>query len=122
MARNHVQPGKVLDYVNTGGNIVSGQVVAVGNTLGVALEDILSGATGSVAIDGVFRVPKVSAAQILQGQSLVWDASEEAFDDNQATPQAGDISGPAALAFEDAGVGVTTLLVKFTGVPGTLAG
>jgi predicted RecA/RadA family phage recombinase len=120
MARNHVQPGKVLDFVNgTGNAIASGSVVAAGNVLGVALVDIPDGATGSVAIDGVFRVPRVSGAVIAQGESLVWDVSAGAFDDNAATPASGDISGPPAAAFEAAGNGVTSLLVKFTGVPGT---
>ena len=39
--------------------------------------------------------------------------------DNAATPATGDISGPPAVAWEAAGNGVTTLAVKFTGVPGT---
>lgn len=120
MASNHVQPGKVLDYTNaTGATILSGVVVAVGQILGVALKDIADGATGSVAVDGVFAVPKVSGAVIAAGESLTWDASAKAFDDNAATPAAGDITGAAAVAFQAAGNGVTTLNVKFTGVPGT---
>lgn len=122
MASNHVQPGKVLDYTNTtGSTILSGKVVAVGQILGVALKDIPNNTTGSVAVDGVFAVPKVSAAVIAAGESLTWDASAAAFDDNAATPAAGDITGAAAVAFQAAGNGVTTLNVKFTGVPGTKA-
>lgn len=122
MARNYVQPGNVIDYVASADK-VAGQVVVMGNTLGVCLANIANGATGSVAIEGVFTVPKVSAAVIAQGESLVWDVSANsgagAFDDNQATPATGDISGPAAIAWEAAGNGATTLKVKFTGVPGT---
>lgn len=120
MASNHVQPGKVLDYTNTtGATILSGAVVAVGQILGVALKDIANNATGSVAVDGVFAVPKVSGAVIAAGESLTWDVSAAAFDDNAATPATGDITGAAAVAFQAAGNGVTTLNVKFTGVPGT---
>ena len=120
MAGNHVQPGKVLDFTNTtGSTILSGKVVAVGQILGVALKDISNNTTGSVAVDGVFAVPKVSAAVIAAGESLTWDASAAAFDDNAATPATGDITGAAAVAFQAAGNGVTTLNVKFTGVPGT---
>lgn len=122
MARNYVQPGNVIDYVASADK-VAGQVVVMGNTLGVCLVDIANGKTGSVAIEGVFQVPKVSAAVIAQGESLVWDVSANsgagAFDDNAATPATGDISGPAAIAWEAAGNGATTLKVKFTGVPGT---
>lgn len=120
MATNYEQPGKVIRYT-AGADVVSGQVVVVGKILGVALEDIANGATGNVAIDGVFRVPKVSAAVIAAGENLTWDASAAAFDDNVATPATGDVTGAPAVAFEAAGAGVTTLAVKFTGVPGTVA-
>ena len=72
-------------------------------------------------ITGVFRVPKVSGAVIAQGERLVWDASAAAFDDSLATPATGDVSGEAAVAFEAAGNGVTSIAVRFTGVPGTVA-
>jgi len=120
MATNLVQDGAVIQYT-AGSNISSGAVVKIGNILGVALTDIANGATGSVAIEGVFDVPKVSGAVIAQGESLTWDVSAGAFDDNAATPATGDVTGAAAVAFEAAGNGVTTIAVKFTGVPGTVA-
>lgn len=119
MTSKYVQPGEVIDYV-AGSTITSGQVVRIGNILGVALAAIANGATGSVQISGVFTVAKVSAAVIAQGESLTWDASASAFDDNLATPATGDVTGPPAVAFEAAGNGVTTIKVKFTGVPGTV--
>lgn len=120
MTTKAFQAGNVIDWVNgTGGAVAVNTVVVVGNMLGIALVNIGIGETGSVSINGVFNVPKVSAAVIAQGESLVWDVSAGAFDDNAATPATGDISGPPAVAFEAAGNGVTTLLVKFTGVPGT---
>jgi predicted RecA/RadA family phage recombinase len=120
MATNYRQPGEVIIHT-AGADIVSGQVVRVGKILGVALKDIANGATGEVQISGVFEVPKVSAAVIAAGENLVWDASAAAFDDNAATPATGDVSGGAAVAWEAAGNGVTSMLVKFTGVPGTVA-
>lgn len=120
MATNYKQPGKVITWTNgTGGSKASGAVIAIGQTLGVALGTIADGASGEVQLEGVFSVPKVSGAVIAQGESLVWDVSAGAFDDNAATPATGDISGPPAMAFEAAGNGVTSMLVKFTGVPGT---
>ncbi len=119
MASNFIQPGEVIDWTNGGTAVVSGKVVAVGQMLGVTLVDIANGATGSVQIRGVFEVPKVSGAVIAAGESLVWDASAAAFDDNLATPASGDISGPPAVAVEAAGNGVTVINVLFTGVPGT---
>jgi predicted RecA/RadA family phage recombinase len=120
MATNFEQPGNVIRYTASA-DITSGQVVVVGKILGVALEDIANGATGNVSICGVFRVPKVSGAVIAAGENLSWDASAAAFDDNAAVAATGDVTGAPAVAFEAAGAGVTTLAVKFTGVPGTVA-
>jgi len=117
--QNTVQSGRVIPFT-AGATIVSGQVVRIGNILGVAVNDVANGAAGLASIDGVFTVPKVSAAVIGAGESLTWDASAAAFDDNLATPAAGDVTGAAAVAFEAAGNGVTSIAVKFTGVPGTL--
>ena len=122
MATNFKQEGEIVTWTNdTGQAVVSGQVVRIGKVLGVALVDIASAADGSVALEGGFTVPKVSGAVIAQGENLTWDASAAAFDDNAASPASGDVTGPPAVALEAAGNGVTELLVKFTGVPGTVA-
>ena len=118
MSTNAVQAGNVIDYT-AGANISAGDVVVIGNIIGVAINDIANGATGSVATRGVFTVPKVSGAVIAQGESLVWDVSAGKFDDNQATMAEGDIFGAAACAWEAAGNGVTSFDVYLTGVPGT---
>ncbi|WP_444945644.1 capsid cement protein [Microbulbifer sp. VTAC004] len=121
MATNFVQDGRMLDYTNnTSAAITSGQVLAVGAVLGVAMDDIAVGASGVIAIEGVFTVPKVSGAVIGQGQDLTWDVSAKAFDDSAATAASGDITGATAFAAEAAGNGATSLAVKFTGVPGTV--
>lgn len=120
MANNHVQPGKVLDYVNsTGADIASGDVVKAGALLGVALKDIPDGETGSVAVDGVFAVPKVSGTAIAQGAAVVFKAATKAFTVGAAV--AGDVSGAAAVAFNAAASGETVVNIKFTGCPGTVA-
>lgn len=122
MAENYQQPGEVVDFVNgTGSTVTSGSVVKIGTVLGVALADIADGATGAVQVEGVFVVPKVSGAVIAQGETLTWDVSAGAFDDNAATPATGDVTGAAAFAFAAAGNGVTSLAVRFTGTPGIVA-
>ncbi|WP_444945608.1 DUF2190 family protein [Microbulbifer sp. VTAC004] len=124
MATNFVQDGRMLDCTNnTSAAIAYGQVVAIGAVLGVAHDNIATGASGVVAIEGVFMVPKVTGAVIGKGQTFTWDVSTKAFDDATATATAtataasGDITGPTAFAAED---GVTSVAVKFTGVPGTV--
>lgn len=121
MADNYVQPGNVIEWTNgTGSAVAAGAVVKVGKILGIALVDIASTAVGAVQITGVFEVPKVSGAVIAQGENLTWDVSAVAFDDNAATPASGDVTGAPAIAWEAAGNGVTSFMVKFTGVPGTV--
>ena len=66
-------------------------------------------------------MPKVAAAVIAQGESLTWDVSAGAFDDNAAVAATGDVTGAAAHAWAGAAATTTTVLVKFTGVPGTVA-
>lgn len=121
MSTNYVQEGKVIEWTNGGTAVVSGAVVVIGAILGVALVDIANGASGSVQIGGVFNVPKADAAVIAQGESLTWDVSLGNFDDNAATPAAGDVTGAPAVAAE--GKGATTgetIAVLFTAVPGTV--
>lgn len=120
MASNFVSEGNVVQYT-AGANITAGSLVKMGGTLGVALVDIANGATGSVAIGGVFTLPKVSGAVIAQGESLTWDVSAGAFDDNLATPATGDVTGASAMAWAAAGNGATTLQVRLTGTPGTVS-
>ncbi len=114
MTTKFVQRGDVVNYT-AGANIAAGDVVVMGHTIGVALTDIANGATGAVAIEGVFTVPKVSAAVFAQGEKLIFDvsATPPAFDDSAATPATGDITG-GAVAFAAGGNGETTCVVKLT--------
>lgn len=121
MTSKFVQPGKVLQYANSGSAIAAGDVVVIGKILGVALVDIAAtSGVGSVMIDGVFTLPKVTTAVIPQGSHLLWDVSAGKFDVGTATPATGDVSGPPAVAFAAGANGDTTLQVKLTGVPGTV--
>ena len=124
MATNYIQDGEVLQWTNgTGSAVSSGDVVVLGATgdatLGVALVDIANGASGSVKVCGVFSVPKVSAAVFAQGETLIWDSSAGAFDDNQATPASGDVSGSVIAAAAGAAT-ETTCQALFLGKAGTL--
>lgn len=118
--KNFVQEGQVRTITNSSGAAyVSGQVVRVGKQLAVCAVDIANGATGEAAFEGVFTVPKVSAAVIAEGENIIWDASAAAFDDNLATPAAGDVSN-AVIAIEAAGNAVTTIKAQFANLIGTV--
>lgn len=123
MTTTFKQDGDVIQHTPSA-DVAAGQVVKIGNLLGVALVAIAANATGSVKLTGVFLAPKVAGAEIAKGQTLVWDVSANsgagAFDDNAAVPATGDVSGAAAVAWEAPATAATSMLVKFTGVPGTV--
>ena len=110
MATNYIQAGEVIDYT-AGADISSGDVVVVGNLVGVAITDIADGEVGAVGISGVWELPKVSAAVIGAGETVNYDVSAGEFDDNAATPATGDLTG-GCVAVEAAGNGDTTVKVK----------
>lgn len=118
MTTRYIGPGEVIDYVNAGSAISSGDRIELVDTgtgmLGVALEDIAATTgVGAVAISGVFTLPKVSAAVIAQGGAVFWDTSANAVDDDQATKATGDFTCGTAMA---AGANAeTTLSVKLNG-------
>lgn len=120
MATNYVYAGETLDYTNSGSAIASGDIVVIGNIMGVALTDIANGETGAVAIEKVWTAPKVSAAVIAQGEKVMWDVSASAFDDSLASPATGDVTG-CCIATKAAGNGDTTVEVKLNVGVGTVA-
>lgn len=114
MTTSYIQKGDVIDYT-AGADISAGDLVLMNHIIGVALTDIANGATGAVAIEGVFVLPKVSAAVFGVGEKLILDvsATPDAFDDSAATPATGDITGGAVAVVAGAN-GETTCTVKLT--------
>lgn len=108
MAKKYIQPGNVIDHT-AGSAISSGDAIVIGVLLGVALADIANGDTGSVQIEGVFEMPKLSTAVIAAGDKLIWDVSAEQF--IVASAATGDLDG-CAVAVAAAGNGTTTVLAK----------
>lgn len=119
---NGVHEGDLFPWLNgTGSDVSSGDVVAVDGVLYVATVDIANGAIGTLRTNYAIVAPKVSAAVIAAGETLTWDVSAGAFDDNAATPAIGDITGAAARAVSAGAATTTTIEVKLTGVQGTVA-
>lgn len=105
MTNKYVMTGQVLDYV-AGSNIAVGAVVLMVNRIGVALAAIASGATGAVAVQGVFTVAKLSTDVVAQGDLLYWDAGNSRLTTTASTHK---VAGYAAKA---AGNGVTTVEIN----------
>lgn len=77
MATNYLQPGEVITLLATA-NIASGDPVRVGHRqMGIATTDIASGALGSVALSGVWTLPKNTSDALVQGQRVWWDPTAE---------------------------------------------
>lgn len=77
MATSYKQEGYVIPWTNgTGSAVSSGDVVAVGvYGLGIATVDIANGGVGSVALKGVFELPKGGSLTAAQGAALYWSGS-----------------------------------------------
>ena len=92
----------------------SGDALVVGTgLLGIAMNDGITAEVIDTSVEGVFELPKVSAAVILRGEQVLFDVSAGAngeVDDDAAVPAAGDFL--CGYAWEDAGAGVLLVDVK----------
>ena len=59
--KNYVQDGNYLTFT-AGATITSGQLVQVGDLHGVSVTDVAAGATGTLVMEGVFTLPKLTGA------------------------------------------------------------
>jgi predicted RecA/RadA family phage recombinase len=113
MTTKFQEVGEVKNWTNdSGGAVVTGQVVAMGALLGVAITNIASNAVGAVKITGVFNnMPKVAGTAWTVGKTLFWDVSTGKFDVG-AGAATGDVTG-VAVAWEAALSGDTVGTVAF---------
>jgi len=97
MIARYVQKGESIDY-RPSAAVAAGDVVALGNLIGIARLDIAADTLGSLAVVGVFDVAKAAGA-IAAGAAVYWDAANHAA----TTTAAGNpYLGKAVLAAESA--------------------
>ena len=108
MARNYVNPGEHITFT-AAADVASGDGVAIGILLGVALGAVATAAQGTAAIEGAWDLPKLSTAVITEGAPLIWDVSAGQF--IVASAATGDLLN-CAVALEAAGNGTTTVRAK----------
>lgn len=109
MATNFKQEGEILT-VAAPYDRTSGQGALIGSIFGVALKDVLSGATGDFATEGVFELNKedaVSGQAFTVGQKVYWDNSNK---ECNADPTVGQLIGVATVAALTAATKVTVRL------------
>lgn len=98
MTSKFVQPGDVLDYT-PGGAVANGKMVVTGVRVGIALAAIAAGATGPLAVRGVFTYAKLSTDNIAQGALVYYDAANDRLTTTASgNTLAGYAAGAAAAA------------------------
>ncbi len=101
--QNMNRRGQTLTWRNTTGALVKGgDLVIIGDVVGVAAVDITDGALGALQMEGVFRLPKDGAA-VAVGARVYVDAGGVT-----ATPG----QNPAGVAWADAAASDSLALVK----------
>lgn len=108
--KNFLQKGERLVVTLTAAAVSGTPIVAGTGVLGIPVIDGAIGDVINLALEGVYSLPKVSAAVIAKGEQVLWDVSADAVDDDQAVPAAGDFL--CGMAWEAAGAGVLTVPVK----------
>lgn len=107
MARNHVQPGKVIPFT-AGANVASGDLVLIGSLVGIALGAVANGATGEAQIEEVFEVPKLSTDVMGAGVLVYLDAANKRV----TLSDGSGANKPAGTTIAAAGNGVETVKLK----------
>lgn len=105
MALKYKSGGETIMHTASA-DISSGDVVVVGDRVGIALVDIANGAVGPVALQGVWTVSALSTDDIAAGKKLYWDAGNSRATLTASTHKA---LGYAAAA---SGSGVATVDVE----------
>lgn len=106
--KNYIAVGRVLNVLAAAA-IASGELVKVGEVVGVAAVDIPATETGSVNVTGVYEVPKAAGA-VAQGDKLYYDATAKNLTKTTTAPNV-----YAGYAYESAAAGDAVVLVKLVG-------
>ena len=80
-----IQEGATIDYT-PGSAVAAGDVVVLGDLIGIAKRPIDANAIGSLSVEGVFDVPKATGVgtAIAVGAIVYWDvADSEAKEDSE---------------------------------------
>ena len=75
--RNYIQPGDVLEVAAPVGGYANGEVVKVGDVVGVSFGTYAEGDTAQVALTGVYEVPKKTGINFTAGAKLYLLESED---------------------------------------------
>lgn len=109
--QNLSQPGRVL-LLTAPYDRLSGQGALKGSQFGVAVSDVLSGATGEFLTEGVVVLAKTDSQAWLQGAPIFWDDTNKRCDNTVVGPMIGTASAAVAVT-----AGLVTGAVKLKDGP-----
>lgn len=104
----YVQRGAALDHTPAE-DVRNGEVVSLGTRIGVAAGDIPAGGTGTVHVEGVYRLAKASGEALTMGAAVYYDAGAD------AVTASGEGNVPAGYAAAPAAANDAAVLVKLPG-------
>ena len=94
--KNFIQPGKVLTFKNHQTKRSSGDLVIIGDTVGVAVTDCEVGDDLVLDCEGVYSFPKVKTDVITDGKKLAFNAGKLTIDYTKGPVVATATDGVAA--------------------------
>lgn len=107
--QNFIQPGNSLTLI-AAAPLAAGQGLLVGSIFGVVAEDAVNGEVYTLAINGVYDLPKAAGITATVGAKLYWDDSAKAV---TTTSGGNSLIGVAAVV---AGANDATIRVRLNGV------
>lgn len=116
MAKNGIQNGDSVNYTVVGSDVVSGQLIVLNDTPGIAVKDAVVGADVELLCEGVFSVPKKAPQAQSQGKNLYYDAVND-----EVTTSSNDGGSPLVVfphvgwVWKAAGSSDTTVEMKLIG-------
>ena len=96
MKARYIQRGESIDYTPTA-NVAAGDVVKIGNLVGVAKLDIKAGELGALALVGVYEVLKIGLAEFAPGALVAYDFENGLATSPEISPSA-KVIGHAVVA------------------------
>lgn len=106
MTSKYVQSGDTLD-LTPAADVASGIGYLFGTSLfGIAMHDVVSGASGQFKTEGVHTIAKTSALAITTGDRLFWDATNKCVNKTLTAQQC------VGIAVEDAANPSSTVKIK----------
>jgi predicted RecA/RadA family phage recombinase len=109
---SYVQEGNSIDYTPTSA-VATGDVVVLGDLVGVARTPIAANTLGSLAVRGIFDFPKATGtgSGIAIGTKVYWDATDKQAKADDETG-ANKLIGKTVKAAADADATVHVRLVQ----------